>query len=178
MVNRISLNLNVDDKVTRKKGDKVSTFLITINPNINIKPEDLKTDKAKDLIKRLMKVGNYFTDEKNIKKALVFKNKKDEPRTKAEHLASIIKIENSEGSVEYGRTSHRLHLHFMTEIHHRTILHLNKDVMLKKIASDLKLPADSIHFNIRAQGNNNFLNYVRKYNSINKSLHDHMSSNK
>lgn len=166
---RVKINLKADfEQKAKSKGLKHSSFLLSINPNINI--SDPNSTQAKQLALKLKSVADFLLKKSVIKQILRFDNIEGQPeKNLQEHLNLIESIDDDRsGSIEYGATSHRLHMHLYFTINHRTFIKLDRD-KIAKIASDLiGVPEKQLNISFNVQSPNKFVNYVNKYSKINE----------
>lgn len=166
---RVKINLKADfEQKAKSKGLKHSSFLLSINPNINI--SDPNSTQAKQLALNLQSVANFLLKKSVIKEILRFDNVEGEPeKTLQEHLDAIQSIDDDRtGAIEYGHTSHRLHMHLYFTINHRTFIKLDRN-KIAKIASDLiGVPEKQLNISFNVSSPNKFVNYVQKYSKINE----------
>lgn len=137
--------------------EKLSLFMLTINPNEVTYPGDPDHENIKE---RLAAVGNFLLEERSIRSILMF------PGSEAPRQADMDKVlgfVHHRYSLEYGTQIKRLHMHLVFGVKHRTKVLLNKDDILE-IAKPFFRNPKKLHLNIRGtSGNNQILDYLEKY---------------
>lgn len=134
---------------TIKKIDKEvknSSFLLTINTNI-----------ADPRIKEPLRRATNWMFE-NLNQFLTFRN------ARAEQGLNLIDNIIIESAIEQGNKLHRIHLHSLIKIEHRTNLQLNLPKLRKYFEDALDLP--NLHINVQYIKDTTFS--IRKY--ISKQL--------
>lgn len=157
---RTNLGLKTAVPVKRERALKNSSFLITINPNASF--HDLESERAKDMIRRLQTLGDYFLSKKNIVKFLDFIDKDGTPpKTREEHLSLIEDIGKDRTASVERNTVYQLHLHIYVSFQHRTFIKFSRDKILLAASKLTKIPPNQMHMNISVQGQQ-FKQYVEK----------------
>lgn len=147
-----------DSEVTipLKKGEKTSSFLITINPN-----RVFHSQTSQGYIttrNRLAILGNWILEKGNLLTLLKFTN--DWPRET--NLGRVVRIEDDRvASIEWGSKLKMLHMHIYVTIIHATSLQIDCDKIRLVGSKVLGIPSNKFHVNVKGSGIN-FKNYVMK----------------
>lgn len=159
------------DVKEQEKGHILSEFLITINPNITVLPSEKK--RWLEIKTKLRNLNEFLLKEKTIRSLLTFRNpmtraskykeKEEIPQTKEWHLERIYMISEQEGSIEYGKENHRLHLHSRVLIEHGTKVGFNIPGIVKIVK--IFFPGEDADPYVHVSGNtgNWALHYLRKH---------------
>lgn len=144
-----------------KKGEKTSSFLITINPNKVFHSQVSEGYLA--MRSKLATLGEWILKKKNIINLLKFNN----DWSREANLSKIRVIEEDRSaSIEWGSMKKMLHMHIYVTFVHSTHLQFDADKIRKVGSIVLGLPEKGFHVNIKASGIN-FKNYVMK--NVNKN---------
>lgn len=150
---RFADNVDTSSRIENEKGNKTSSFLITVNPNVVLHVQDSPEYIA--LRKKLQTFGNWFLKKKNLLNYLKFNN--DWPRKV--NLEKIHLIQDDRvATIEWGSKIKMLHMHIYVVIIHSTSVQIDC-AKLREIGNEFF--GRKIHINARGAGIN-FKNYTLK----------------
>ena len=145
----------------RRKGVKVSTFLITINPNKVA--SDPSSPVYQSLKRGLFQASEFVLKKKSIRSMLKFVE--DPPISREEGLSKIVEIRDRDAGIEFGVKNRRLHAHLVFVVEHRTKVQINPEWLRKVVPVffDGLVKPTSVHINVRGgNGRNPFVEYAKK----------------
>lgn len=153
-------NLNQNGTLPTKKVSpklKHSMFLVTVNTNTIVDPQDPWFSTFKDRFRRALD-DIYSQPQK-------FVSFKEEGKDWDE---KYIKKYKREGYLEIGSQHHKLHSHHIILISHYTKIHLSRPAIVQAINAALGYQNKSVHVNIRwirykVSDEINVKEYVKKY---------------
>ena len=158
------------DPLEKPQGHILSEFLITINPNIVVIPQQ-KT-KFLEIKKKLLALNEFLLQESTLRALLTFKNpmtraskykeKEEIPQTKEWHLERLYKISEQEGSIEYGQENKRLHLHSRVLVEHGTKVAFNIPGIVKIVKIFFPGEKEDPYVHVSGNTGNWALHYLRK----------------
>jgi len=139
------------------REQKLTDVLVTINPNkVFISKKNAGFD---EMVQRLTVLGDFMLKKQNLLRILKFPSGGD---LKANY-DRIIEIDpDRRAVVEWGLVNKMLHLHLTFWIKHKTMIHVDRDMVKKVIERILKMDPNKMMINFQATGQTSFKEYIDK----------------
>ena len=136
----------------RRKGQRESAFMITINPQKSWQSE--RQAGFQEMQTRLKALSNYLLRKKTILSLLQFPKEEVKDGVKIPRQVLLGRIDEISkdrvASCEWGSKQGRLHVHIYLAIKHRSFIRLDVAKIREIAATLLKVPAEGLHLDIQA----------------------------